>query len=188
MQTPTRLFLFLMLGAWIGLLNRPTIAASHVCDELCGTGADCDAECWLTQEDFDNGGPSTTCGDQGYSCCGDGVCDTGVEGCNDACITDCGETTSCGDQCEYTYQCPGGYICDSAHECIVGASNVGGTGTSCANKTDCMGNDVCEETDCGIPQDDYCQDSPVCGSCPSGEFCDPGIGRCQYDDNPGCPT
>ena len=187
MEPIKRIFLFFMVVVWVATMTRG-VSAAHVCDDVCD-GASCDSECWLTQFDYDNNNPSTSCGDQGYSCCGDGVCDTGSEFCG-SCQDDCGYSESCGNSCVWNFQCSSGQVCNSSHQCVVPAPHVGGGGTTCANKTDCQGNDVCAETDCAIPHDDYCPDSPDCtfSACPSGQFCDPGIYRCQYVDSPACPS
>jgi hypothetical protein len=215
MQKRNRLLLLVLLGIWFGLVNGKVLEArdaSHVCDEICGSGASCDQECWLTQFDFDQDYPSTTCGDQDYSCCGDGACDPATEGCN-ACPDDCGYVDQCPGLCYITSQCPSGDVCNSAHECVPYTGGQGGNhtppcGGSCTNDHDCCGSDMCigspGQMYCAIPSSTYCPDSPSCTSnydCDStswcggmamsayDSYCDPGIGRCQWNDwGYGCPA
>lgn len=187
MESRTRILLLVMVAFWGGLLNRG-VQASHVCSDICD-GVSCDQECWLTQFDYDNEYPSTTCGEQSYSCCGDGVCDTGSEYCG-SCTDDCGGSPTCETECTWSYQCSSGLVCNSSHQCVVPSPHLGGGGTSCANKTDCQGNTVCAETDCAIPHDSYCPDSPSCqfSQCEQGQYCDPAILRCQWINSTVCPT
>src|SRR5678815_2605163 len=108
MRLRKRLLFVALLGIWVGLANQGVAAAnvpSHVCDTVCANGATCDAECWLTQWDFDEDHPSTTCGNEGYDCCGDGSCNPQTEGCN-ACTDDCGYVPSCEPYCTSNAQCP----------------------------------------------------------------------------------
>jgi hypothetical protein len=214
MQSRVRLLIVLSLGLWVGMPNRGVLAASHVCSELCPGGAFCDAECWLQQSDFDNGYPATTCGGQGYSCCGDGICDTRNEACN-ACTQDCKSVSNCGgctsnDDCNSPY-----YVCNSAGECVPVSGPILGPDPTCggacgeAGDPPCCGTDVCIGTPgltyCGIPQTTYCSGSPSCASpddCESwanywglwygcdvkATFCDPGNGHCQFTASPDCPT
>jgi hypothetical protein len=186
MGSRKRLLMLLMVAFWVANLNR-VVQASHLCEDVCGATS-CDSECWLTQFDYDNEYPSTTCGEQSYSCCGDEVCDTGAEYCG-TCIGDCLESPTCGTDCTYNFQCGSGEVCNSSHQCVIPSPHVGGGGTTCSVKHDCQGNDVCVETDCAIPHLDYCPNSQDCQytACPSGQYCDPGIVRCQYVDSPGCP-
>ena len=208
MSTRNRLLIIAMVGLWLGWPYQATQArASHVCDDVCGSGASCDAECWLTQFDFDQDNPSTTCGDQNYSCCGDGWCDN-AEGCN-VCPDDCGYVSTCG-TCTDNSQCESGEICASSHECIPYTPPQHGDSTptcggSCDSNSQCCGNDVCIGAPglkyCGIPDQTYCPDSPSCSSnlecwnqadlyCWFGYeniYCDPGIGRCQFNLGPDCP-
>jgi hypothetical protein len=214
MSTRNRILIIALVALWIGWPNQRTQArSSHVCSDACGSGASCDAECWLTQFDFDQDNPSTTCGDQGYSCCGDGWCDN-AEGCN-VCPDDCGYVSMCG-TCTDNSQCESGEICASSHECIpyTPPQYVDDTpvcGGPCDNNGQCCGNDVCigapGQKYCGIPDHTYCPDSPPCsgtdtygvswencnfehfcgGSFPLDAYCDPGIDRCQFIAGPDCP-
>lgn len=187
MSSNRRTLLVLMAAFWVTVMNRG-VQASHVCEDAC-VGASCDAECWTTQFEYDNEYPSTTCGAQSYSCCGDGVCDTGTEYCS-SCQDDCGTSPSCDTECTWTFQCGGGLVCNSSHQCVVPTPNLGGYNSSCANKTDCQGNTVCAEVDCAIPNNNYCPGSPSCQytPCPGGQYCDPAIVRCQYVNGTGCPS
>ena len=189
MSSRNRLVLVLLVGAWISLLNRG-VAASHVCDDVCGSGNDCDAECWLTQFDYDNELPSTTCGEQNYSCCGDGMCDVTQEGCN-ACTDDCNSVSTCDQYCYVDSNCGSGQKCNPAHQCVDPSDNSNASGTECTHKNECNGNDVCADGDCTIPDNTMCGDSPLCWNnydCDYPfQFCDPGIQRCQWVIGPGCP-
>jgi hypothetical protein len=188
MESGKRILLLLMVAFWVGHMDR-VVHAARICEDVCTGGGNCDKECWLTQFDFDQGYPATTCGDQSYSCCGDGMCDTGTEYCG-YCTADCGDSYSCDNECTWSFQCSSGLVCNSSHQCVTPSPNTGGGGgTDCANKTDCEGNDVCAETDCAIPHDDYCPSSQDCQytPCPEGQYCDPGIVRCQYVNGFDCP-
>jgi hypothetical protein len=209
MSTRNRILIIALVALWIGWPNQRTQArSSHVCSDACGSGASCDAECWLTQFDFDQDNPSTTCGDQGYSCCGDGWCDSGAEGCN-VCPDDCGYVNpdDCGG-CNSDEDCSGGEVCNAARQCVTIAPYVApmdapACGGSCTNSSTCCGNDVCsgDHGFCGAPDYTYCPLSPSCSSdldcyrlgdqyCFWGYpdvFCDPGIGRCQFNWGFDCP-
>jgi len=91
MKNCTRFLLLCLLGLFLSSPRQQTVTAmaSHVCGEICTDGvASCDQECWVTQHDFDVGNPSTTCGDQGYECCGNAMCEA-QESCS-ICPADCG--------------------------------------------------------------------------------------------------
>lgn len=180
MRTRTRVLVLAAAWCWIyGLGTNTSVAArsSHICDELCGSGAACDAECWLSQFDYDQDYPPTSCGAEGYECCGNGSCDPNTEGCN-ACPDDCGYTTetcppgNCplGAECCHNSDCGGGEVCNSAHECVPVGDNGSHTphcGGPCTTNADCCGSDVClgqigESRYCGIPQTTYCPDAFAC--------------------------
>ncbi len=181
-------------------LNAVPVAAkdsSHVCSEAC-EAVSCDQECWLTQFDFDNDYPSTTCGDESYSCCGDGVCDAGTEFCF-SCTEDCNETSGsvCSDECSDSSQCASGEDCNAMHECVVPAPNNNGNGdTSCSNKNDCYAPDACMASgDCALPWKDECSGGTSCantaycqGLFGSGSYCNPGNNRCMNKLSPGCSS
>ena len=74
MLTRTRLLIVGLMAVWAMSIYQVPMAArdSHVCSEVCAA-VSCDEECWLTQSDFDNDLPPTSCGAESYACCGDGV-------------------------------------------------------------------------------------------------------------------
>ena len=214
MATRNRILIVALVGVWLAWPHQVAQArASHVCSDACGSGASCDTECWLTQFDFDQDNPSTTCGDQSYSCCGDGWCDS-VEACN-VCPDDCGYVDTCQTQCTSNSQCPSGDICTPSRECVPytppqppppGKPYCGGP---CDTQGQCCGNDVCigdpGQKYCGIPATTYCDSAPSCGSkddcvnwllglgiyCSNGYrelFCDPGIDRCEFNWGFDCPA
>ena len=213
MHTRKRLLLLGFVGIWIAALSQSPAAVTpaRLCDDLCGSGP-CDRECWATQFDFDQGYPATTCGDEGFECCGNGSCDPATEACN-GCTADCGSVSSCESQCTTNDDCGSGEVCNSAHECVQSSPSVDGDktppcGGSCTKDSDCCGSDVCLGASglkyCGIPQSTYCPDTQSCSSnldcsnwgdtdpfCTSGYYdmyCDPGIGRCQFNQGGyGCP-
>jgi Cys-rich repeat protein len=213
MRTRKRLLLLGLVAIWIAGLNQSPVTASapsRLCDSVCGSGS-CDRECWLTQFDFDQGYPATTCGDQGYECCGDEFCNPATEACN-GCIADCGSVSSCESECTTNADCGSGEVCNSAHECVPSSPSVDGDhtpqcGGECTKDSDCCGLDVCIGTSglkyCGIPQSTYCPNAPSCASnldcqnwaawtcqlplLPSNVYCDPGIDRCQFNQGFDCP-
>ncbi len=163
-------------GAWmvVGWLQAAPAAhrvvSSHVCDDVCSGGASCDAECWESQFDYDQNYPSTTCGDQGYACCGDGWCDSAAEGCN-VCPDDCGYQSTCGSGCTSTSQCSSGEVRLPSHVCAPytppqDAPHTPACGGSCSDNSQCCGSDVCigdpGQKYCGIPEQTYCPDAPAC--------------------------
>lgn len=218
MQTRTRIVLVAAVWCWIyGLGTTPTVAArsSHVCDELCGSGASCDAECWLSQFDYDQDYPPTSCGAEGYECCGDGWCDPSTEGCN-GCPDDCGYVPngcSVPVECTTFASCPNypDEICNSAHQCVPwgnGGEHPPQCPGSCTTDANCCGSDKCIGDPglkyCGTPAREFCQESPSCSSpqdctiwsngilCQDGYhhrplFCNPGTNRCEYVEGPDCP-
>lgn len=176
-------------------------------NEACGSGTDCDEECWLRQADFDNGNPSTTCADEGYDCCGDGWCEVDEEG-SSVCQEDCGAVTSCTPppvRCDDDGDCGTGQSCNPAGECVTPGDPEDGEhtppcGGECEDNGDCCGNEVCMgdavQKSSAIPESTYCPDPESCDSnldceiwasqfiCVSWHrdvFCDPGIGRCQFN-------
>jgi hypothetical protein len=201
MVTRTRLLIVGLVAVWAISVNEVPVAAndsSHVCSEVCG-GSSCDQECWLTQFDFDNDYPSTTCGAESYACCGDGVCDPTNEYCF-ACSEDCNETTGsvCDDECADDSYCDAGEKCNAMHECVVPAPNNNGNGdTSCSNKNNCYGPDACMASgDCALPWKDECSGGWACTSTAACKahftgnddvYCNPGNSRCMNTLTPGCP-
>jgi hypothetical protein len=215
----SRVILLGMVAIFLRLTSYEAAAVapvtSHVCQDVCGAGAYCDAECWLTQFEFDNDYPSTTCQDAGFNdCCGNDECNPDTEACN-VCPGDCGYT-SCPDppECYANSQCDYGEVCNAARECVQSppADTGGGShppcGGECSKNSDCCGTDVCLGSPggyraCGVPQTTYCPDSPTCNSSYDCDFsnlcglftmtaepmfCDPGIGRCQFVWYTDCPT
>lgn len=166
-----RLLFFGLVGWGFLMMNQPTIEAaarsSHVCSELCDGSSTCDAECWLTQFDYDQNYPSTTCGAESFACCGDGMCTTNAEACS-ACTEDCGET-SCGGgiECFEDDDCDTGEICNASLQCITppdpqsggGGSTCGG---SCSNSSSCCGTDLCQNGTCGPISRGECSGAPDC--------------------------
>jgi len=193
MQSQRRILLVFMVGFWMALMNRG-VQASHICQDACD-GAACDAECWLTQFDFDNEYPPTTCGEQSYSCCGDGTCDSGSEYCG-SCLSDCGGSPTCESECTWSFQCGTGEVCNSSHQCVLPASNSGETGTSCSNKGDCYTPDACMSSgECAIPHSDECDEGYSCPNTPwcrvnvsNYSYCNPGNNKCMWESQPGCPV
>jgi len=212
MQRRKRLLLVALVGLWFGMLTEDAVVArsSHVCEELCG-GVTCESECWLTQFEYDNEYPSTTCAAEGFPCCGDDVCSAGNEGCG-VCVDDCGdETCPSTPECYDHDDCDYGYVCNAARECVLSGPYVDGPttpacGGACTKNSDCCGNEVCLGYPglqfCGIKAKSYCQNSFSCQDhddcadhgedmCPGGtpldSFCDPGIGRCQFNEQAMCP-
>jgi hypothetical protein len=193
MEARKRILLLLMAAFWVVVMNRG-VQAAHVCGDVCD-GASCDAECWATQFDYDNNYPSTTCGAQNYSCCGDGVCDSGSEYCG-SCTEDCGSSPTCASECTWSFQCAIGEVCNPSHQCVVPAPNNGGTGaSSCSNKGDCYTPDACMSSgECAIPHSDECDAGYSCSNSEwcsenivSNSYCNPGNNKCMYTDQPGCP-
>ena len=80
MLTRTRLVIVALVAVWTMSIYEVPVAArdSHVCSEVCES-VSCGDECWLTQSDFDNDYPPTTCGNEGFPCCGDDICDSANE-------------------------------------------------------------------------------------------------------------
>lgn len=196
MLSRLKLFFLLLMVAWITTPTRVLQAMAVLCEDVC-TPSNCDADCWVQQSDFDNGWPATTCVDQGYSCCGDGICDGGTEGCN-VCPEDCGTVDpSICETCTID-SCPEGYWCDPARHCTVASPPA--PPVPCGPGSGCQGADVCVtgkngEKACVPPYDNYCPDSPSCDTgcstwCdPYNEYdmyCDPGIGRCAFVGYPDC--
>jgi len=214
MRTRNRLLFMALLGLWVGIVNQGVVAArvrnNNICGDACPSGQSCGYVCYLTEVDFENGGPSTTCGDEGYSCCGDGVCNPSTEGCN-VCTSDCGEVASCYSGCASDADCASGLVCNSAQECVNPAPYTSGAhtpacGGACTSDSQCCGMDLCMGAAgvkyCAIPEHTYCPDAPACsgsgysncsfsttcgGSYYDG-FCDPGINRCMFNDGFDCAT
>jgi hypothetical protein len=226
MSTRVRILLVALVGVWLVTASEVRVAAvepvpakafSVVCDDLCSQGASCWEECWLTQFEFDQDYPSTTCGDEGYDCCGNDVCDTLTEGCN-VCQDDCGWVPSCESECIDDGDCDPGEICNSAKECIPAPStpvyedDETTCGGECTSNSDCCGFEVCSGDPglkvCGIPSRTYCPSAPPCSGtllgipysncdfsdpnhCQYGAwpaYCDPGIDRCQFvESGYACP-
>lgn len=197
MLTRTRLLMVAVVSLWAVSLHQMPLAArdSPVCEELCAS-VSCDEECWLTQFAFDNGYPPTTCGDEGYACCGDGVCDSSIEYCG-SCTEDCGGGPTCESECVYDFNCSSGEVCNSSHQCVSPAPNNSGNegDTSCSNKGNCYEPDACMDSgECAIPHKDECDGGYACPNtewCVSNvnlnSYCDPGNNRCMYRNQPGCP-
>ncbi len=160
MRTRIQFVLLVAVGVWLGGEDRITARFdSHVCEDKCSDGASCDAQCWRTQFEYDQDYPSTTCGAEGYSCCGDGACNPGNEGCN-ACTDDCGWVASCEVECNQNSDCDPGEVCNPTHECVPLTWSQDGPqtpqcGGSCTSNSDCCGNDLCigapGQKNCGIP-------------------------------------
>ena len=199
------------LAVYLAGASGVTARESHVCSEVCGAGGSCGQECWLTQYDFDNDNPSTTCSDEGYECCGDGVCEPSAEGCN-SCTDDCDYVDSCQGACYSDAQCASGQKCNAARECVWAPGQQPSEsrtycGGSCSSKSDCCGADVClgspGQKYCAIPSTIYCSSGHSCSSnsecaswagslnCTNGAktlFCNPGSGMCEINDEPACAT
>ncbi len=214
MERRKRLLLLALVGVWFGMATEggAIVRDSHVCSEMCEART-CEAqtECWLTQFEWENEYPSTTCEAQGYGCCGDGFC-SGVEACGE-CEVDCGGQTCPIPQCTYHTDCDYGYVCNANHECVLSGPYVeppGGPacGGSCETNANCCGNDLCmgepgnPNKYCAIPATNFCGSSPSCTyhsdcqewvngvSCPGAKkkvYCDPGLGRCQFNYEAACP-
>jgi hypothetical protein len=143
--------------AWVGHESAGVMARSNdICDDVCdgSSGVTCDTRCFATEIDFENGNP-TTCGEYGATCCGDGICDTGVE--MDVCPDDCGSTDPgvC-DQCDPVAQtgCDSGDVCNVQACCVPvpagnGPSNPVPPRSSvcwdyeCNSNADCCAGDKC---------------------------------------------
>ena len=215
MATKKGFMVVVSVACWLRLI-APTAASvtassgmAVLCDEVCSANPGCDDSCWATQFDFDQENPPTTCGAYGGSCCGDGVCNPGSEGCN-ACTDDCGVVDSCPDECFFNNECASGEVCAPNHKCEPATppepEQNPSCGGQCTSNSNCCGSDVCIGEAglkyCGIPDQTYCPDSPACsipddcdfraycGLFPFTKqmFCDPGIGRCQFYDSPECPS
>lgn len=145
MQTRNRLVLALLVGLWTAIMGQRSVVAmgANTCDEICAGGAYCSQECWLTQFDFDQDYPPTTCGDQSYSCCGDGMCDTSSEACG-ICTADCGEPSTCGPAfCTNNSDCASGEACNSQHKCVAVAPNTDNDPDGpCRDNNACYTNDT----------------------------------------------
>jgi hypothetical protein len=198
MDTRRRLLLALV-AIWCVLQHREVRAdESKVCEDICAEHT-CGQECWLTQFDYDNSYPSTTCGDQGFPCCGDGVCDSGHESCG-SCSADCYDAgaASCESECVYTFNCSSGEVCNPSHQCVLPSPNAysGDNGnTSCSNKSNCKGPDTCmSDGECVITHKDECDSGYSCTNsiwCQENadpdSYCNPGNDKCMYLSTPGCP-
>lgn len=211
-----RLLFVALVGLWAVRTNAGLAAAPAIlCEDVCSGGNSCNAECWLTQFEFDQAYPPTTCGAQGYNCCGDGMCDSSTDGCN-GCTDDCGEVPTCENGCDGNGDCASGEVCNASRQCVPFSGSVSGEhtptcGGSCTNSSQCCGNDVCHGTGwggqgyCAIPSTSYCPDAPSCAtnndctvwangfatSCTYGVkdvYCDPGIDRCQFNLGTDCPS
>jgi hypothetical protein len=196
MDTRRRLLLA-MVAIWFMFQHREVRAfESKVCEDICAEST-CDHECWLTQFDYDNSYPSTTCGDQGFSCCGDGFCDTVHEYCG-SCADDCydADAASCDSECVYSFNCASGEVCNPSHQCVVPAPNSGGSGdTSCSGKNNCNAPDACVSPgECVLPHKDECDGGYSCPNtawCETNvkpdSYCNPGNNKCMNKNEPGCP-
>jgi hypothetical protein len=176
MKPRTRMLMAVGMWCWIFAVGGvPTAAArsGHVCDEICGSGSACDAECWLSQFDYDQDYPSTTCGAEGFECCGDGLCNPSTEGCN-ACPDDCGYV-SCPPppgECGLLVPCPSDKVCNAEHKCVPPVPEESGAhsptcGGPCTDKSQCCSVDVCvafpgQQGYCAIPGNSYCPESFPC--------------------------
>jgi hypothetical protein len=213
MRGRNRIVMLALVAVFLRLSDQPAAAPfAVVCEDVCAGAATCNAQCWMTQFEFDNDYPSTTCEGAGYTdCCGNDECNPDTEGCN-VCPGDCGYVSECEIECWANSQCDSGEVCNAAHECVfVPPADTGGgqhppCGGECDSNSDCCGTDVCNGVSggykwCGVPQTTYCPSSPSCTtsddcddvSCPQGQeqkdmFCDPGIGRCQFRYGFDCPT
>jgi hypothetical protein len=160
---------------------------------VCSGSPSCTAECWLTQFEFDNDYPSTTCEGAGFSdCCGNDECNPSTESCN-VCWGDCNYVSYCPFECLATSQCAYGEVCNAAGECVETPSpDTGGgshppCGGECSKNSDCCGTDVCLGSSGGYD----CDFSNLCGlftMTAEPMFSDPGIGRCQFVYYTDCPT
>lgn len=199
MHPRKRLLFFALLGIWFMFANQPTVAAKEsnkVCDEVCGSGTRCDHECWLTQFDFDQDYPSTTCEAESYACCGDGVCDPA----NDcfSCTVDCGEPegAECAGVCDDDSQCDSGEFCNAMHGCTLPSPNNGGIDPGCSNKNDCFAPDACMTSgECVLPWKDECSGGTACTTTSQchyifndDTYCNPGNNRCMNTLTPGCAS
>ena len=213
MQTRKRLLLVALVGLWFGMATQGTAAPRvlHVCEDLCVGAASCGQECWRTQFEFDQDYPSTTCGDEGFECCGNGMCNAGPEGCG-VCSDDCAPET-CDNECDDDSDCDEGENCNAAHQCVPDSPYVDGPttpacGGSCTNSSQCCGTDQCNFGSgggkCGIPNREYCPNSPPCYGYWNGQpyenctvtcsvgspidmYCDPGTNRCMFNEGFECP-
>jgi hypothetical protein len=208
MGTRTRIVLIALVGLWVRF-GGPAAAArvpSMLCDDVCTGEVDCDATCFATQMDLENGWPTTTCQDYNPSadCCGDGMCGTD-ERCT-GCVDDCGDHAFCEYTCTYNSDCDPGYVCNAARQCVVNPDESndeslenppGRCDGTCTYYGDCCGTDRCYNGKCAAPTTDECSDAPscttsndcwgveiwdACGGPYYAMYCDPGIGRCQFLD------
>ena len=218
MQTRKRLLLIALVGVWFGMATQGAAAPRvlHVCEDLCVGAASCGQECWLTQWDFDQDHPSTTCGDEGFDCCGDGTCNSGPEGCG-ACEEDCGSYSCPDPECNVPGDCDTGETCNSDHECVpisvwTYGPNTPACGGACTSNNQCCGADLCQGSPglkyCAAPSTTMCSDAPPCyGSfngqtytnctpdctgmgilnIPKDMYCDPGTNKCMFNQGTTCP-
>lgn len=214
MRSRQRLLFVLLVCLWAVRIDAGLTAAPAIlCQDVCSGGNSCNSECWLTQFEYDQAYPPTSCGDQGYTCCGDGMCDASTDGCN-GCTDDCGEVPTCENGCDGNGDCASGEVCNASRQCVPFSGSVSGEhtptcGGSCTNTSQCCGNDVCSggpgQGYCAAPSTSFCASSPSCTSnyeciawrnsllaCPAGArkrdvYCDPGLGRCQYNLGVDCP-
>ena len=219
MQTRKRLLLIALVGIWFGMATQGTAAPRvlHVCEDLCVNAASCGQECWLTQWEFDQDYPSTTCGDEGFDCCGDGTCNAGPEGCS-VCPDDCGYESCPAPECYTNADCDyPDEVCNASRECVdvsqvEDGPNTPECGGSCTNSSQCCGTDQCNGAQgsgkCGVPSRDYCPNAPPCYGYWNGQpyqnctftdtlqcgspqtvdlYCDPGTNRCMFNEGFDCP-
>jgi hypothetical protein len=199
MGTRRKLVIFGLVALWAMVVNQAPVAAretSHVCSEACDA-VSCDQECWLTQFDFDNEYPSTTCGAESYACCGDGICDAANEPCFN-CPDDCTDPpgAECDPECDDPSDCPSqDYTCNGFGQCVPPAPNNEDNGTTCSNRGNCYASDACMASgDCALPWKDECSDNDPCmntAQCQtrnldSHVYCNPGNNRCMYTLINGC--
>jgi hypothetical protein len=183
MDTRKRVLLVALAGIWIGWLGQSPVRAitnPWLCENACTGAAECNTECWLTQFEFDQDYPSTTCEEEDYECCGDGVCNPSAEGCN-ACTDDCGEVPTCPPtrECYDHDDCDSGEVCNAAGECIPYSPEITEPppftcGGSCTSNSDCCGIDVCLGATggskyCGVPSQTSCPNAPPCWGWWNGE-------------------
>jgi len=114
-------------------------AVPPLCENVCGSSADCNETCYADQFDFDQDHP-TTCyawGDYALPCCGDGLCDNTNEmpGQADSCSADCGTPNDiCGDCTPgEANSCGSGYACNVNGCCVAIPNCPGSTTSSCQN-------------------------------------------------------
>jgi hypothetical protein len=150
---------------WLGHGSVRMLAmVPPICDTVCDGSADCNTVCFIDQEAYDNGDP-TSCYAYGVyplPCCGDGICDVTNE--MGTCDADC---LVIGDYCH-----------DSGIACDPTVANACGSGNVCDSSGCCVAVPNCTSTSNGSCQnpvkppspcfDSYCYQS---SDCCSGDHC-----------------